>query len=466
MKRTIKIKTKHILITLSFIIPMIIRWIPEAQFPYPIGFDTPLYLAFGKYYASHPSPFLLFNEILGLLYTAKLDLLQVMKYLPTITYGILGTSIYTFTTKNLKWTPPKALATTINTALSVALLRISWDMHKLTLGIALILLALSYINELNTIKNKITFTTLGILTIISHELIMVIFLTILFVYTITAHKNTKKLTTALLITGLIIFLGIWYRNNLNYVFQWIPQIIQTPPFSNIIPELQNNGGLILKLYIFSLPLAIIGYFKNKPLTTWLTLTTIGSLSTVITPTFMLGGVSPWRYILLLTIPISFYTTNGIIKITEKLSTKNTTTLITTLLILIINIQTFSFLGITNSVNYYQTEGIIPNNMIQTSIPIYDIKPTITLLKTVPDNSTLLVYGDFTGWALYYTNAKIIGFGGTYHIAPTLQQALEKIPNKDNLYLLWWDDTTAQQLGFKIISHNGNLKLYKYYQNET
>ena len=459
-KLTIRLNTEKVFILLSFIVSAAIRWIPEAQFPYIIGFDTPLYLEFGKHYAFYPSPFLIFNGILGVLYAAKLDLLQVMKYLPTLVYGLLGVSIYMFSIKNLKWSAQKALMAALNASLSVALLRMSWDMHKLTLGIALILFTLSYVNELNKIKNKIIFTTLGLLAILSHELIMIIFLSTLLAITITKNQTGKKLIVPLLITGIVVFLGIWYRNILNYVFDWIPRIVQAPLFSNILTELQNNGGFILKLYAFLIPLAIIGFFKNTLLSTWLALTALGSISTAITPSFMLGGVLPWRYVLLLTIPLSFYSISGIIKIVEKVQTK---TVITILLILIVNIGSFSFLGIVNGLNFYETEGIIPKNMVQTSIPVYDITPTITLSKNVPNDATLLVQGDFVGFTAYCTDAKIIGFGGTYNIAPTLQQALEAVHDNNNLYLLWWDDYAAQQIGFKIISYNGNLRLYKYNQ---
>jgi hypothetical protein len=216
----------------------------------------------------------------------------------------------------------------------------------------------------------------------------------------------------------------------------------------------------MKLYLPILPLFIAGYFKDKIITTWLILALLGSLSTIISPSFLLGGVLPWRYVLLLAVPLAIYTTNTLWKIKIKFS-KNQT--ITIAIILLIHLATFTFLGLKIVPAYYEDPSKIPSNMVQTSIPLYDIEPTITLLNQIRNeqNITLLVYGDFVGWALYYTNAQVIGFGGIYNAGPDLQQVLTKIARKDNLYLLYWNDQEAYLLGFKKISQQGNLALYKY-----
>jgi len=40
MKLKVRFKLERLYPTLSIIVPAAVRWIPEAQFPYPIGFDT------------------------------------------------------------------------------------------------------------------------------------------------------------------------------------------------------------------------------------------------------------------------------------------------------------------------------------------------------------------------------------------------------------------------------------------
>jgi len=105
-------------ILLSFIIPALIRWIPETQFPYPIGFDTPLYISWGRHYVSNPTIFPLIQPLLGLLYALGLDMVAVMKYLPTLLYGFLGFSAYRFSRCYLGWNLKKSLLAVLLVALS------------------------------------------------------------------------------------------------------------------------------------------------------------------------------------------------------------------------------------------------------------------------------------------------------------------------------------------------------------
>jgi len=455
LKVTINLK-KHAII-LSFIIPAIIRAVPEIQFPYPIGFDTPLYFAFAKYHAQVGlwPPYRLFQTvILGGLYTIGIDAVIAMKILPTIIYGFFGLSIYLLAKNYLQWNNIKSLLTSIITTLSIANLRISWDMHDLMLGLVFLTLTISTIKKP---QNTIAFVIFATLTILAHQLTAIILISILLILTLTDIKDKHyPIRLIILFIGFILFIYF----NIDYLLKlyWIPTFTY-PSFQSIVYESQNIL-MIMKLYLPILPLFIAGYFKDKIMSTWLILALLGSLSTIISPSFLLGGVLPWRYVLLLAVPLAIYTTNTLWKIKIKFS-KNQT--ITIAIILLIHLATFTFLGLKIVPAYYEDPSKIPSNMVQTSIPLYDIEPTITLLNQIRNeqNITLLVYGDFVGWALYYTNAKVIGFGGTYNEGPDLQQVLTKIARKDNLYLLYWNDQEAYLLGFKKISQQGNLALYKY-----
>jgi len=455
LKVTINLK-KHAII-LSFIIPVIVRAIPEIQFPYPIGFDTPLYFAFAKYHAQEGlwPPYRLFQTvILGGLYTIGIDAVIAMKILPTIIFGLFGLSIYLLAKNYLQWNNTKSLLTSIITTLSIANLRISWDMHDLMLGLVFLTLTISTIKKP---QNTIAFLIFATLTILAHQLTAIILISILLILTLTDFKDKHyPIRLIILFIGFILFIYF----NIDYLLKlyWIPSFTY-PSFQSIVYESQNII-MIMKLYLPILPLSIAGYFKDKIMATWLILALLGSLSTIISPSFLLGGVLPWRYVLLLAVPLAIYTTNTLWKIKIKFG-KNQT--ITIAIILLIHLATFTFLGLKIVPAYYEIPSKIPSNMVQTSIPLYDIEPTITLLNQIRNeqNITLLVYGDFVGWASYYTNAKVIGFGGTYNEGPDLQQVLTKIARKDNLYLLYWNDQEAYLLGFKKISQQGNLALYKY-----
>jgi hypothetical protein len=455
LKVTINLK-KHAII-LSFIIPAIIRAIPEIQFPYPIGFDTPLYFAFAKYHAQIGlwPPYRLFQTvILGGLYTIGIDAVIAMKILPTIIYGFFGLSIYLLAKNYLQWNNTKSLLASIITTLSIANLRISWDMHDLMLGLVFLTLTISTIKKP---QNTIAFVIFATLTILAHQLTAIILISILLILTLTNIKD-KHYPIRLIILSVGFILFIYFNRDYLLKLYWIPSFTY-PSFQSIMYEMQNII-MIMKLYLPIIPLSLVGYFKDKVMATWLIVALLGSLSTLFSPSFLLGGVLPWRYVLLLAIPLAIYATNTLWKIKIKFG-KNQTIMIA--IILLIHLATFTFLGLKIVPAYYEEPDKIPSNMVQTSIPLYDIEPTITLLNQIRNeqNITLLVYGDFVGWALYYTNAKVIGFGGTYNEGPDLQQVLTKIARKDNLYLLYWNDQEAYLLGFKKISQQGNLALYKY-----
>jgi hypothetical protein len=454
MKLKVRFKLERLHPTLSIIVPAAVRWIPEAQFPYPIGFDTPLYLAMGKNYISNPTPFRLFVIVLGALYLLKVDLLAAMKVLPTLTYCLLGFATFRFAKKYLGWSSFASLLASISLPLSVAMLRMSWDMHKLTLGIALLLLTLSYWRELDDRRGKFMFSMLSFFTFISHELVTVTYLaTLLF---LLREDRSRLLTYANFMFGLTLFLA-WYGAHPETLLGWICNMLSSKPLSNFTSELSSNGGLLVKLYSLYTPFIIAGAFRDKAVNLWIAFYLLGSLSTVISPSFLLGGVPPWRYALLLTIPLSLHATRGVIALTEKVRMNPVGAI---LLILLMNTPAFSFLGITNFFTFYEVEGIIPSHMAQTSIPLSDIKPTINLMGKV-NGGTVLVYGDFVGWVEYYANARVIGFGGTYGATQTLEQALNLAKNGGDVYLLFWDDSQAERLSFKVVAAEGRLKLYKY-----
>ncbi|MEM1587211.1 MAG: hypothetical protein QW457_07235, partial [Candidatus Bathyarchaeia archaeon] len=301
MKQTkllIRLRKEKLCLFLSAIIPIIVRSIPEAIFPYPIGFDTPLYFVMGKEWIKRPLPFPLFVSLLGALYFIGVDLVLAMKFIPTLVYGLLGVASFMFAKNYLAWGAFDSLLASLSLSLSIAMLRMSWDMHKLTLGIALMLLSCSFLRTGDNLKGKILFFILSMLAIISHELITVTYLLTMTIFIIRRGENRISALAVLLI-GASCFLGAWYGRNPEMVFGWIPIIFSSTPFSNVTYELHENALLILKLYLLTLPASIIGFFKDDAITVWFAFYLLGSLSTIFSPTFLLGGVLPWRYILLL-----------------------------------------------------------------------------------------------------------------------------------------------------------------------
>ncbi|MEM2352277.1 MAG: hypothetical protein QXT26_07705, partial [Thermoproteota archaeon] len=323
--------------------------------------------------------------------------------------------------------------------------------------IALMLLSCSFLRTGDNLKGKILFFILSMLAIISHELITVTYLLTLMFLAMRRNEN-RFLALTVLVMGALCFFGAWYGSRLEKTFEWIPMMFTSAPFSNIARELHTNGALILKLYILTLPMSITGLFRDDAVTIWLAFNLLGSLATIISPSFLLGGVLPWRYILLLTVPLSVYAAKGVTILSEKIGFGRKA-LWTLIIIFLANFPSFSFLTM-GALTIYRYEGVMPEHMAQSSIPLYDIEPTISLSRRVKEG-VLLVHGDFVGWAKYYASVKVIGFGGTYGVAPTLDQALNLAKNESKIYLLFWHDEAVERFGFRVLAMEGNLKLCEY-----
>jgi len=454
---------------LSFMIPTLIRWIPESQFPYPIGFDTPLYISWGRHYTSNPTVFPLMLPFLGALYALGLDMVVVMKYLPTLLYGFLGFSIFRFSRSYLGWPFKKSLLAVLLVALSFASLRVSWDMHKQIMGTAFLFLALSYLKTIEKPLGFVAFSIFSFLAAFSHELVFAVLVMVLACWAIcVARKEPRKTLLTLTVMSSIVFLfvGVWYGWRLNVISERALGILlphSTSLAERWLWEATNNASLFLQLFGLTLILAVPGLFKDRIVLLWLCLSLIGAFSTVFFP-FYEPGVPPFRWMFLAVYPLSFYVANGLSKLRflKKRSSKLVSFIV---ILLVVNIPTWGFLGFIHQPSYFCKTNVIPETMASSSIPFYDIEATIWLTKKFDEveGTVLIVHGHYFGWASYFTGKRVITFGELYGRDRTINQAVElaQSENAGDIYLLWYLDSDAYSSGFAKIAEKGTMKLYKY-----
>lgn len=454
---------------LSFIIPALIRWIPEVQFPYPIGFDTPFYISWGRHYASNLTVFPLIQPLLGVLYALGLDMVVVMKCLPTLLYGFLGYSTYRFSHFYLGWPLKKSLLAVLLVALSFVSLRVSWDMHKQLMGTAFLLLALSYLKTLENPFRFIAFSVFSFLAAFSHQFVFAMLMTVLGCWVLfVARKEPKKtLPTLAVMSGIILlFVGVWYGWRLNLISEAALGTLLL--HSTSLPErwlweATNNVSLFLQLYGLTLISAVLGLFKDRIVLPWLCLALIGSFSTVIFP-FHEPFVLPYRWMFLVVYPLSFYVANGFDKLhfLKRASFKFVSFI---LILLVVNMPTWGFLGFMHQPSYFCKSNILPETMALSSIPPHDIEATIWLTKKFDEveGTVLIVHGHYGGWASYFTGKRVVTFGELYGGDRTIKQAvgLAQSENAGDIYLLWYLDSDAYSSGFTKIAEKGTMKLYKY-----
>lgn len=455
---------------LSFIVPALIRWIPEAQFPYPVGFDTPLYISWGRHYASNPVAFPLILPLLGGLYALGLDMVAVMKYLPTLLYGLLGLSIYRFSRSHLGWRLEKCLLAVFVVALSLASLRVSWDMHKQLMATAFLFLALSWLKSLNRPLGFAAFAFLSFLAAFSHEVVFGVLMVVSLYWFLSkvCEEPKKGLPILVVVLGILfLFVGAWYGWRLDEILRrglgsWLSDASSLG--DRWLWEAEKNLSEFFKLYGLIVPLMVLGLFKDSVLLPWLGLGLLGSFSTVLFPLYV-PSITPSRWMLLLAYPFSFYVAHGFDRLRLLRIGSLGRLMALTLVLLAINVPTWGFLGLTSQPSQFTIVGFLPESMVSSSIPLHDIEATIWLVKRFDETAgtVLIVHGHYFGWASYYTGKRVVTFGELYGADRTIKQALDLAQKEDagDIYLLWYVDGDAYSSGFVKVAEKGPMKLYRY-----
>src|SRR3989442_2018319 len=179
----------------SLLTPAGIRAIPEIiAGPYPIGYDTiAAYVPFirdwatgnmGAHYTSEVGGWLLF-VLFGLTYSAtRIDPLTIVKIAAPLLYGILGFSEYVFAEKVLQWDRQKSFLLVFIASVYFVSLRVSWDLFRNTLGLALMLFALGIGAHIGSSRRLLTFSALITLTGAAHILVAVVLVSLVLVQSI------------------------------------------------------------------------------------------------------------------------------------------------------------------------------------------------------------------------------------------------------------------------------------------
>lgn len=454
---------------LSFMIPLIIRVIPELQFPYPIGFDTAEYLASAKLYSIKMQIFPLFFQLLGWLYLLGIDPIISMKILPTLLYGILGLSVYIFARYYLRWNNLISLLSCILFSISLASLRVSWDLNKETFATIFLILSLSMLGNLRSWNRGIILIAFSLIVASSHELIFALmFFILLYVALIELRRmngsNRIKVIALLIsiVSSTFLFLIFWYRLNFSYIlgsalkFSVLAQ--------NTSPTLQSLGLIFLLLYGTSIPFILLGFFKDTVLNAWLIAGLVGSFSWLFFPLVSVNLPDRWMY--LLSFPFSLYLSNSIAKLFHFIKVRK---FIVVLIVIGINFLSLSELGLFAWPQWVpNANGYIPYSMSTSSIPQYDIvaiKGLVDTLDGIDGSKVVITQLGYSGWVRYYSKSSFMVIawvpwqGDLNGIGQALSLA-NSIPNA-KIYLIWYADKDAIQLGFTKIAQVYNMKLYEY-----
>jgi hypothetical protein len=216
-------------------------------------------------------------------------------------------------------------------------------------------------------------------------------------------------------------------------------------------------SLFSVLYLISLPLVFVGFFRNQFLSGWVLFLLVGSFNPLITPFCALDEWIRWMFMLVY--PFSFYAANGIVKVLEsrdqrglypdmgwlkwmKLSRRTITGIllcIGLLGVLFIGVRygDGGFLYLPSTISYF------PSTMLHNSVPLQDVTGTVQVMKWLNEHmdygSAVLVHHVFLSWASLYLDKKDVVIHYTKDAQMALDTALQH--GFSPVYLVWWNEKT-------------------------
>jgi len=336
-----------------------VRLIPELlAFPLPIGFDT-IYYAFAMksgvvlphWSAFFTSTWLLYALIVPLYSLLQGDPFLLLKVVAPLLFGLNVAGVYWFARKMLGWDLRMGLLTGVFFALQLASLRISWDLLRNTLGLGILLFALSYLKEIGSKRGFALFALFSLLTVFAHEyaavtlLVAVVGLVVWRLVRRQVDSGSKRLTLAVLPALTVFMTGIWLRifpvkyalgtnvvnagdavsaqqGSLFFMVDYLRVKSSVDYYASYWTLALSVGLLFAVLYLPYLFLVAKGFFKNRILNLWTMLLLIGAFGCLAVPFFALEYWHRWMFMLVY--PFTFYAVNGFSKLLPKTSCEGKT----------------------------------------------------------------------------------------------------------------------------------------------
>lgn len=249
-----------------------------------------------------------------------MDPFLFLKLVAPVLFGLNAWGIYFFARKALNWRVRTALVATFLFSFELASLRLSWDLHRNLLGSAVLLFTLPLVIGVQKKRDYLVLLGLSILLVLSHALVFAMFLAVVLATFLGDwlkgdRRRSLKLLAAVL-PSLIVLMGFFVFHPGGYFPENILEsgdiVHQSPAgfsvlvnYVSVSDSVQNYPSyLFLVLHVFSLfgvlylwwlPLVLVGFFRSKILDSCTLLLLFGSFDAVITPFFALdfgtGGCS-------------------------------------------------------------------------------------------------------------------------------------------------------------------------------
>jgi len=474
---------------LSFILGFTIRLVPEIlSYPYPIGFDTVYYAARiknGVIWSSSASVFSMWlyeGILISVDKIVQMDPFLLLKLVVPLLFGLNVCGIYFFSRKALNWRIKTGLIAAFFFALQLASLRLSWDLHRNLLGSAILLFALPLTTGIQKNRNYWILLGLSVLLVLSHALVFVLFLAVvLAVFSSDWLKHNRvrsgKLLTVAFPSLIVLLLGFFVFRPTGYFpenvlesgdivhqspagFSFLVNYVSVSDSAQYYPSYLNlildNFSLFGILYLWWLPLVLVGFFRNKTLEACTLLLLFGSFDALITPFFALDFWNRWMFMLVY--PFTFYAARGVEKlllssgtsVVSDFSHLNRVKITRRRMIAIFSVAVVfggAFLTVPPFLDRFgvfsipTTSSYLPPTALYNSIPLRDVRPTIDVFgwlnENMNENASLLVHHAFLWWSDLYLNKKHTAI----HYVRDVEKALaaSSMLGYDRIYMIWWNE---------------------------
>ena len=320
------------------------------------------------------------------------------------------------------------------------------------------------------------------LVVLAHQLVTVIMFVVVIATLAGLYFSKRKIELRKLIVisipATVLFLTIIY---INYFIYSLPFLGTSVTTSSGLPSLATSSylnavvdtlGFFAFCFLPLIPLLILGarYFKsNLQLKAWMIWTAIPVILAILVPSGFLGGVFPYRWIMLLTYPLAFYAVEGL----SRIKWKWTKIAVGLIIALLVGTLSVGFLVEQNSsaFDYFGTyPSYIPKSMMQNTVPASDTQDTTNAIiwaqTNMPTNGRLLVHEAFYGWGtLYFNSGQLLPYG--FLNPEDIAQQQFAIDSSNPIYLIWWVNGTGwygQRTtpgSFQEVYRSGNIAIFNY-----
>jgi hypothetical protein len=499
-------KADALFLLLAFISGAVIRLIPEilAGTNGVLGYDLIAYYApvlyhkeliFADWRILFAPPNFSPGIYVALLWVPREYIFLALRSLVVVSYGFLSAAIFLFVQTRLKLAPRWAFFTALFVCLQVGTLRIGWDLIKNTVTMSFVLLILSGKFHQNSKSTRL----MTIATALVHQLVAIL-LAVILGFELGLNRNTSNhgasnrraiASNIIIILVCVVVTIVLPGNTFGLPVSGTVYYVQarstgstTQLFVNYLAVYGSyvsvfSRVLLLGALMFApiIPLAVVGWRRERILSVWALITAAAGLSPLILPTFAAAFWDRWLFLLIL--PVGIWGACGVKRIVQYVQHVSRMRIAGIGFLILLLIPSFFLAGNfmllppEHAYGYFtnpSTLPVFPSSMLQNTVPLSDVRDVenavATLNQIMTERSVVLVHECFFGWiSMGLTGKKAV----VDYLLGTPEDGLPiaRSQGYTTIYWIWWvpgvnmNGYEASTQIFRAVYVSGRIAVYSY-----